>query len=393
MLEKFALFAGEFFRDLHVQVHEQIAAGAAIENRHAQVRMRNCAPGWVPSGTRICWVPSNVSISISAPSTACAKLMGSVQCKSFSRRSKMWCSFTLSTTYKSPGCARRARGSICLIFIISAVISFTGCTTVGPGNVGIKINQTGDNRGVDQLPLETGWVTYNIFTQKVFEYPIFVQTVIWTADTKEGAPADESITFNSKEGMVINGDISLSYQLTAEKVPAFYVKFRSDDLKAFTYGFLHNVARDAFNEIGPTFSVEEIYGPSKEFLLKKVVERINSQTKQYGVEIVQFGFTGALRLPPSVIDALNGKIAATQTAMRVHNEVMTAQAEAEKTIATAKGQAEANRILAQSISPQLIQWRNLAITEQWINKWNGQKAQVELGGDNKPLIQIPVPGK
>ena len=283
--------------------------------------------------------------------------------------------------------------SICLIFIISAVISFTGCTTVGPGNVGIKINQTGDNRGVDQLPLETGWVTYNIFTQKVFEYPIFVQTVIWTADTKEGAPADESITFNSKEGMVINGDISLSYQLTAEKVPAFYVKFRSDDLKAFTYGFLHNVARDAFNEIGPTFSVEEIYGPSKEFLLKKVVERINSQTKQYGVEIVQFGFTGALRLPPSVIDALNGKIAATQTAMRVHNEVMTAQAEAEKTIATAKGQAEANRILAQSISPQLIQWRNLAITEQWINKWNGQKAQVELGGDNKPLIQIPVPGK
>jgi len=65
--------------------------------------------------------------------------------------------------------------------------------------------------------------------------------------------------------MVINGDISLSYQLTAEKVPAFYVKFRSDDLKAFTYGFLHNVARDAFNEIGQRFPLKKSTDPQRSF--------------------------------------------------------------------------------------------------------------------------------
>lgn len=84
--------------------------------------------------------------------------------------------------------------------------------------------------------------------------------------------------------------------------------------------------------------------------------------------IEQFGFIGAPRPPQSVIDALNAKVAATQLAMRTENELRAAKAEAEKTIAKARGEAEANRILTQSITPQLLQWRQLDITEKAIQK-------------------------
>ena len=54
---------------------------------------------------------------------------------------------------------------------------------------------------------------------------------------QEGRPVNDEISFQSAEGLRFTADINVSYQLTAGQVPRFYVKFRSDDLDAFTHGF------------------------------------------------------------------------------------------------------------------------------------------------------------
>jgi regulator of protease activity HflC (stomatin/prohibitin superfamily) len=260
------------------------------------------------------------------------------------------------------------------------LVLLAGCNVVGAGHVGVKINMTGDNRGVGQIPLVTGYVFYNPLTQRVFEYPTYVQTAVWTRDPHEGSALNEEISFNTKEGLGITGDISLSYQLDALKVPAFYVKFRSDDLTAFTHGFMRNVARDAFNEVGGKYAVEEVYGPKKDEFLRSVREQINAQMAPFGVELQQLGFVGAPRLPSLVTEALNQKLEAQQIALKTQNEVLTAQAEAQKAVAKAKGEAEANRVLTASLTPTLLEWRRLQITEQAVARWNGQRPQVEGSG-------------
>lgn len=279
--------------------------------------------------------------------------------------------------------------------MVVVTLAFTlfgcGCSRIDPGYVGVKVNLYGSDKGVSDMPLVTGMVWYNPITTKVFEYPTFVQTAIWTASKHEGRPIDESLTFNSKEGLVINVDVSLSFQIESVKVPAFYVKFRSDDLNIFTHGFLRNVARDAFNEVGAKMAIEDIYGEKKENLIKEVKERINKETSQFGVTLQQFGFIGAPRLPKQVVDALNAKIEATQTAIKVENEVRQAKAEAQKAIAKAEGEAKANQILTQSITPQLIQWRSLQITQDAVARWDGKRPTVEGSGSGL-LLQI-TPGK
>src|SRR5437899_2944025 len=123
------------------------------------------------------------------------------------------------------------------------------------------------------------------------------------------------IAFNSREGLVFNADISLSYFLRPERVPHFYVKFRTDDIATFTHGFMRNVARDAFNESAVKYNADEIYGDKKEALLTEVRGRINAQLAELGVIIEQFGFIGAPRPPQNVVDAINMKIKATQDAI------------------------------------------------------------------------------
>ncbi len=277
------------------------------------------------------------------------------------------------------------------VVILAFTLVGCGCSRIDPGYVGVKVNLYGSDKGVSDMPLVTGMVWYNPITTKVFEYPTFVQTAIWTSSKHEGRPIDESLTFNSKEGLVINCDVSLSFQIEGTKVPAFYVKFRSDDLNIFTHGFLRNVARDAFNEVGAKMAIEDIYGEKKENLIREVKERINKETSPYGVTLQQFGFIGAPRLPKQVVDALNAKIEATQTAIKVENEVRQAKAEAQKAIAKAEGEAKANQILTQSITPQLIQWRQLQITQDAVARWDGKRPTVEGSGSGL-LLQL-TPGK
>lgn len=286
-----------------------------------------------------------------------------------------------------------------------------GCERIDPGNVGIKVNLTGDDKGVSKTELVSGRVFYNSFTTDILEYPTYVQTAQWSANTNDSASGtNEEITFNSKENMAISADVSLSYAIERDKVSEFYVKYRNDDLAKFTHGIMRNVARDAFNEIAGTYAVEDIMGVKKEEFLEAVKKRVNERLSGVGVKIDQFGFIGALRPPTSIINAINAKLAATQAAQQAENELRTATAEAKKAearalgegasaiaraeaaaksrIAIAEGEAKANALLNQSITPALIEWRRLSIQEQAINRWNGARPMVE-GSSSGLLMQLP----
>jgi regulator of protease activity HflC (stomatin/prohibitin superfamily) len=241
--------------------------------------------------------------------------------------------------------------NVTVVVVLCFVASILGgCTRIGPGHVGIEVNQAGSQRGVQDFTVTTGYVFYDPIATSVIEYPTFVQTAVWTHDPGEGHPANEEITFTTKDSMVVSIDVNLSYTLLAEKVPAFYVKFRSDDIETFTNGYLRNVARDCFNETAGSYVVEQIMGDNAPFL-KASKECLQNDMNPIGVHIEQFGIIGAPRPPDNVREAINLKVQAAQIALQKQNEVASAEADARKIIAAADGQAQANRKLTESITP------------------------------------------
>ncbi len=114
-------------------------------------------------------------------------------------------------------------------------------TRIEAGHVGVEINLAGKQRGASEIPVRTGWVVYSPLSTQIIEFPTFVQTVKWTKDTNEGHPVNEEMGFNSKEGMEIFVDVSLSYAIEAAKAPDFYVKYRLADMESFTHGILRDV--------------------------------------------------------------------------------------------------------------------------------------------------------
>lgn len=275
------------------------------------------------------------------------------------------------------------------VLLCLGLACFIGCSKVPAGHVGVKVYLLGTNKGVESEQLGVGryWIGYN---EDLFVFPTFTQNYVWTAAKDEGSPTDESITFQTVEGMSVNADIGISYSVNPEKVSVIFQKYRKQ-LDEITDIYLRNMVRDAFVAVASTKPVEDVYGAGKTELLKSVEAYVRQQCgDMFNVERIYL--VGELRLPAGVTNALNGKIQATQQAQKIENEIRSAKAEAEKKIAEATGkaqsiliearaQAEANKVLAASITSEFVNY-------QALQKWNGILPTTMLPNSSVPFVGV-----
>lgn len=258
------------------------------------------------------------------------------------------------------------------------------------GNVGLRVNLAGPSRGVDDVPIVTGWVWYNPFTEQIVEFPTRVLSVTWTRDRNEGSTMDESITFASAEGLTINADIGFAFHIEPSMAPRLYTRFRQSNIDLLAHGYIRNLVRDALNEVASTMPVQDIYGAKKGTLLSQARKRIEEVFVKDGIGVDQLTFAASLRMPESVEQAINRTIEQNQAAIAAQNRVAQVEAEARQKVAQAAGdaeavltrakaEAEANRLLTQSLTPQLMEYRRL-------EKWDGKLPQVT--GGSIPMISL-----
>lgn len=255
------------------------------------------------------------------------------------------------------------------IAIIALVAALGACSKVPAGNVGVKVYLLGNSKGVDTEELSVGRYYIGI-NEELYLFPTFTQNYVWTKDPTEGSENDESISFQTKEGMVVNADVGISYHIDPKKVSLVFQKYRRG-IDEITDTFLRNMVRDALVNEASNMPIENVYGAGKKTLIDKVQSSVASQVKDIGIVIEKIYWIGELRLPPTVTAALNAKIAATQKAQQRENEVAQAKAEAQKSIAIAQGEAESLKLKRSQLSPELIELKKLEVQEKVIEKWDG----------------------
>jgi regulator of protease activity HflC (stomatin/prohibitin superfamily) len=244
-----------------------------------------------------------------------------------------------------------------LALLAVVVVLFIGCqatTRVDAGHVGIRVKLAGSDRGVQDMPVVTGWVVYNPVSEQIVIFPTSVQNVTWTANPHEGRPVDESITFSSNEGVNVNADVGLSFHIEPSLAPKLYARFRQNDMLALADGYVRNAVREAFNDVASKMPVQDIYGAGKSKMLGDVSGKCRDVLGKDGFVIDQLTINGALRLPQNVADAINRAMEATQNAIQSENKVRQVKAEAEQAITQAHGQAEATREKAQGEADAIL---------------------------------------
>lgn len=272
-------------------------------------------------------------------------------------------------------------------------VSLAACSTVPAGHVGVKVYLLGGSKGVDSEELGVGryWIGMN---EQLYIFPTYMQNYVWTKGVDEGSPNDESISFQTVEGMSANADVGISYSLDPTKINKIFQTYRRG-VDEITDTFLRNMVRDALVKNASTKPIEYIYGAGKAELMAAVQADVQKQVADIGIKIDKIYWIGEIRLPQTVIDSINAKNAATQMAQQRQNEVAQARAEAEKKVAEAKGeadsillrakaQAEANKELAASVTPELVQYKALEKWDGVLPRMTGNSAVPFVNVDPKP---------
>lgn len=273
------------------------------------------------------------------------------------------------------------------------VMSLTACDKVPVGNVGVKVYLLGGSKGVDVEELSPGryWIGIN---EELFLFPTYTQNYTWTVEPDETGNEDESISFQTVEGLTVNADVGISYSITPDKVATIFQKYRKG-INEITDIYLRNMVRDALVTAASTKPIASVYGAGKAELIQATEKHVRDQVQPLGINIERIYWTGNLRLPNSVTTAINEKISATQKAAQRENEVAQAKAEAEKVRVSAQGDADAKLLMAEAEAkairvkgealannPKLIEWSA-------IEKWNGTLPQF-TGGGAIPFINVPT---
>lgn len=268
------------------------------------------------------------------------------------------------------------------ISIVSlAILSLNGCSKVPAGYRGVIVNLYGSDKGVAEQSVGVGRY-YLGWNSELYLFPTFLQNYSWKDE--------QAITMQTSEGLSIRTDAGITYSIQPGNVVKVFSKYRLG-IEEITNTFLHNMVRDAMNEIASTMTVEQIYGAQKELFIKKVNDLVKREALENGIEVDKIYLVGSFELPETVINSINMKIQASQNAMKVENEVATSRAEAQKTIVeaqargqqiliNAESQAKANKILAESLTPEFVSY-------QAILKWNGKLPQF-TGNSALPFVNI-----
>ncbi|MBI4850740.1 MAG: prohibitin family protein [Acidobacteria bacterium] len=271
--------------------------------------------------------------------------------------------------------------SIKIVVIVSSLLILLVALSstiilINPGHVGVLIKRSGG--GISPQPLGVGFHLKAPIFQEIEEYPIYMQTLVLTKDLAEGSPRNEEINVNSVEGQPISCDVSLSFELDPNQVPHLYSVFRTD-IDTITHGFIKQTIRQSLQEnVGKT-EIVNFLGKEKAQIVSQVQNDLQKRLSEYGFVVKQFTLN-EVRAPQSIVKAIEAKNTMAQDALRAQNElqkkefeaqqkVIEAEGDAKSIFARAEAQAKSNHLIAESITPTLVEYKK-------IEKWDGKMPQV-----------------
>ena len=258
---------------------------------------------------------------------------------------------------------RRTRIIAVVLALIVAVSCISCLERVSVGNVGVVYT----SKGVKNETLSPGWHWIG-FTERVKQFPVSQQQIVLSndpADYNAKEHADWSIDAPANGGMVkIN--LTVNYSFKADRVIDIYTRFNGMDGEQLVETYIQNSIIAYVKEVTPKFSVMDIYSDKKSEVNKALTEYLNEKlSDEYGMQI-----TSALIIDVELDTGLQEKIKAKEQAKQdaeiaeLEKSTALAQAETDKVkaqtaadieVIEAQAQADANRIISESITPELIQ--------------------------------------
>lgn len=192
----------------------------------------------------------------------------------------------------------------------------------------------------------------------------------------------EEIGATSKEGLAIGIDVSIQYHIDPAKAASVYQNIGLEEREIIVSRF-----RSISREIVSGYPAEAIYATKREEVSLKLAEKMRSQMAPLGF-VVDEALLRNVKVPETLQAAIQQRLKAEQENLQMKFVLEKEAQEAERKRIEAKGHADAQKILAEGLTPAVLQLRAIEATEN-LAKSTNSKVIVLGNGQGTPLI-LPV---
>jgi regulator of protease activity HflC (stomatin/prohibitin superfamily) len=185
----------------------------------------------------------------------------------------------------------------------------------------------------------------------------------------------------SKEGLSLNLETSLLFQLDPAKAAEIYKTVGSDYIGII----VEPQFRSAIREITASYEAKSLYSAEREKIAGEIFELFRRIAGARGIQVQQV-LLRKIGLPPVVANAIQEKLRREQEAEQMKFVLQKEQQEAERKRIEAQGIADFQKIVAQGISSQLLEWKGIEATEKLAASSNTKIVVIGNSKTGLPII-------
>jgi prohibitin 1 len=253
---------------------------------------------------------------------------------------------------------------LAIVGLIAIILLFNCVTRIGTGNVGVltlfgRVTRETLPEGIHIInPLKT-----------VNEMSIRSQSV------------KESANVPSSEGLMMSLDTSLIYHLDPNHAWEVFQKLglRYEDV------VIEPSLRSAIREATASHSANALYSGERDAVAKQIFESLNTQLTARGV-IIENILLRDIQLPATLKQSIELKQQAEQEALAMNFRLQKETQEAQRKRIEAQGVRDFQQIVAQGITPSLLEWKGIEATENLAKSTNAKVVVIGNPKNGLPLI-------
>lgn len=162
-----------------------------------------------------------------------------------------------------------------------------------------------------------------------------------------------TVTVNDQSGTKADVDVQVIYSIDADSVEQLYAEYGTQE--AYVSNYVSNDVRQTVRDCAGNFSTIQLL-TDRDAFAKSINDVLSTRWEGKGV-IVESVQVQDVRYADSITDAYANAQTAEIEKQRALNAQETAKVEAETKAIEAQGEADANAILTQSLTPEVLQQR------------------------------------
>jgi regulator of protease activity HflC (stomatin/prohibitin superfamily) len=225
-----------------------------------------------------------------------------------------------------------------IALILALALLQTACVIVEDGEVGVSKSFG----AISDTPVPQGIA---------FVLPVVRQIETWNVKLQE---LKETAAVPSSEGLIVGLDTSLLFQVTREEAPRIRKTVGTE--RMYIERLVVPYFRNAVRDVVAGYPVKNIYAEQgRKDIALKIRGFLRENLGPRGIEVVDV-LLRDVKLPQRFKESIEAKLTAEQRVQQKQFELEQAKKEAEIEVARARGAAEAQQIIRETLSNRYLQY-------------------------------------